>query len=95
MKVKTFLKVISFNAVAILALSGCHSEPKTPMEAVMSDVKTTKYTIDFYEDLSTADHQTYKSAIEYCQEHHNKPNCENVMLAEGNLFNRDPPRPKF
>lgn len=92
---RTTWTVMGLNVVMALVLSGCSSEPNTPMEAVMSDAKTTKYSIDFYEELSTSNHQEYTSLTHYCHEHRNKPNCENVLLAESNLFNRDPPQKHF
>lgn len=95
MKTTVSWKLVSVNMFIMLALSGCHSEPNTPMEAVMSDVSTTKYSIDFYEALSDSNHKEYAALVHYCHEHRNKPNCDNVQIAEANIFNRDPPQTTF
>jgi hypothetical protein len=86
---KNSWKLLTVSALMSLSLAACHSEPATPMEAVMSDNATTKYSIDSYEALSTSNHVAYKEVTNYCHEHRNKPNCENALLAEINLFNRD------
>lgn len=84
-------KWVGVSGLLLMSLTACTQEPNTPMEAVMSDVKTNKYSIDFYESLHESDYKAYRSLVEYCHEHRNKPNCDNVQRAESNIFNRDPP----
>lgn len=83
---KTFLKKMVM-AAGFLVLTACHSEPKTPMEAVMSNELSDKYSATFYQELYEKDRPQYKQILKYCEDNKAKPNCQNVMVADGRIFN--------
>lgn len=74
-------------ATGFLALAACHSEPSTPMEAVMGNELTDKYSATFYQELYEKDRPQYKQILKYCEDNKAKPNCQNVLVADGRIFN--------
>lgn len=89
MKLKYIVGLISLAILFMGGITGCNREPKTPWEAVQSEVSTDQYSVLFYRNLYRHDPAQYKFLREYCREHEHKPNCRNVLQAEEEEFNDD------